>query len=74
LPARTVNLAQDAYDLLASRKLDRESFSEAVKRLAGSRSLFEVVGVLDEGQAKKLQDRIDAGRERARRRRARQLR
>lgn len=74
MPARTVNLSHEAYELLASLKQDRESFSDVVRRIAGERSLFEIVGVLDEGQAKKLQDRIDAGRDRARRRRARQLR
>lgn len=71
---RTVNLSEEAYDLLASRKQDRESFSDVVKRIAGERSLFEIVGVLDQEQAKKLEDRIKAGRERANRRRARQLR
>lgn len=74
MPARTVNLSQDAYDLLASLKRERESFSDVVKRLAGERSLFEVVGVLNEEQAKKLEERIRAGRERAARRRSRQLR
>ena len=71
---RTVNLSNEAYDLLASLKHDRESFSDVVKRIAGERSLFEIVGVLDEEQAKQLEDRIKAGRERAGRRRARQLR
>lgn len=72
--SRTVNLSQEAYDLLASLKQDRESFSDVVKRLAGERSLLEIVGVLDEQQAEKLHERIEAGRDRARRRRARQLR
>lgn len=74
MPSRTVNLSEEAYDLLASRKQDRESFSDVVRRLAGERSLFEVVGALDEDQAKKLDARIQEGRERAKRRRARQLR
>ena len=74
MPARTVNLSEEAYALLASLKQERESFSDVVLRLAGARSLFDVVGALDEEQAKKLADRIEQGRERARRRRARQLR
>lgn len=73
MPSHTVNLDQEAYDLLASLKQDRESFSAVVKRIGGERSLFEIVGVLDEEQAKKLEDRIRAGRDRATRRRARQL-
>lgn len=73
MPSRTVNLSNEAYELLASRKADRESFSDVVKRLAGERSLFEIVGVLDEAQARRLHERVEAGRERARRRRKRQL-
>ncbi|HET6404738.1 MAG TPA: antitoxin VapB family protein [Candidatus Thermoplasmatota archaeon] len=74
MPARTVNLSEEAYALLASLKQPRESFSDVVRRLAGERSLFDLVGVLDEAQAKKLEERVRAGRERAARRRARQLR
>jgi predicted CopG family antitoxin len=73
LSARTVNLSQDAYDLLASLKHDRESFSDVVKRLAGERSLIEIVGVLDQDQAARFAERVEQGRERSRRRRARQL-
>lgn len=74
MPARTVNLSEEAYALLASLKQPRESFSDVVLRLGGQRSLFDLVGVLDESQARRLEDRVRAGRERAQRRRARQLR
>ncbi|HVM45978.1 MAG TPA: antitoxin VapB family protein [Candidatus Thermoplasmatota archaeon] len=74
MPPRTVNLSQEAYALLASLKQPRESFSDVVKRLAGDRSLFEVVAVLDEEQAKRMEERVKAGRDRAARRRNRQLR
>lgn len=74
MPARTVNLSEEAYALLASLKQPRESFSDVVRRIGGERSLFDLVGVLDEAQARRLEDRIRAGRERALRRRARQLR
>jgi predicted CopG family antitoxin len=74
MPSRTLNVTDEAYDLLASLKRDRESFTDVIKRLAGERSLFEVVGVLDEEQARRLASRIDAGRERSKRRRQKQLR
>lgn len=74
MPARTVNLNEEAYEILASLKKERESFSDVVKRVAGERSLFDLVGVLDPEQSKKLDDRIRAGRDRAARRRGRQLR
>lgn len=74
MPSRTVNLTDEAYEVLASHKRDGESFTDVVKRLAGERSLFEIVGVLDEHAAARLEARVEAGRERARRRRQKQLR
>ncbi len=69
-----MNLTDEAYELLASQKQDRESFTDVVKRLAGEETLYDIVGVLDETQAQKLATRIEDGRDRARRRRQRQLR
>jgi len=74
MPSRTLNITEDAYDLLASLKGPRESFTDVIKRLAGERSLFEIVGVLDEAQAQKLEARIREGRERSVNRRRKQLR
>ena len=45
-----------------------------IKRLAGERSLLDVVGALDDAQAEKLEARLEAARERARKRRQKQLR
>ena len=74
MPSRTLQITDEAYDLLKSLKLDRESFTDVIKRVAGERSLFEVASVLDESQATKLAERIQQGRDRAKRRRQRQLR
>ncbi len=74
MPSRTLQVTEDAYELLASLKQDRESFTDVIKRLAGERSLFDIVGVLDEEQARRLEARIEQGRERSRKRRAKQLR
>ena len=74
MPSRVINITEEAYALLASLKGEGESFTDVVKRLAGERSLYEVVGILDEAQARKLEARIEEGRERSRRRRTKQLR
>lgn len=74
MPSRTLNVTQEAYDLLAALKGEHESFTDVIKRLAGERSLLEVVGVLDDAQAQKLEARVEAARERARKRRQKQLR
>lgn len=74
MPSRTLNVTEEAYALLASLKGERESFTDVIKRLAGERSLFDVVGVLDEGQAERVAARVEAGRDRARKRRQKQVR
>lgn len=74
MPSRTLNVTEEAYDLLAALKAEGESFTDVIRRLAGERSLFDVVGVLDEAQAERIAARIDAGRERARKRRQKQVR
>ncbi len=73
MPSRTLNVTEEAYDKLSSLKRDRESFTDVILRLAGERSLFDIVGVLDEDQAKKLEARVEQGREKSRRRRNKQL-
>lgn len=40
MSVRTVTLSRDAYDTLAALKRDGESFSELVRRLAGSHTLL----------------------------------
>ncbi len=45
MPAKTVTLSEDAYLALAALKMDGESFSDVVRRLArGNRSLLEFAG------------------------------
>ncbi|GEM_PF-817675 len=74
VPSRTLNVTDEAYHLLASLKGEGESFTDVIRRLAGERSLYDIVGVLDEAQAERLAARIEAGRERSRKRRTKQLR
>jgi predicted CopG family antitoxin len=41
---KTVALSESAYERLSARKREGESFSDVVERLAGERSLLEIVG------------------------------
>lgn len=65
---RNVRLTEDAYERLKSRKQEGESFSDTVERLAGERSLLELVGVLSDEEAAEMREAIREQEERSRER------
>ncbi len=60
--ARTISLAEDAYQALAASKRPGESFSDVVRRLARRRSLTDLVGVVDRQAADAIARAIEANR------------
>jgi predicted CopG family antitoxin len=72
--SKTLNITEDAYELLKARKRPGESFTDVITRLAGYRSLEELEGILTPGQADALEDAVREGRRRSRARRSRQAR
>lgn len=65
---KTIRLDDEAYERLASRKREGESFSDVVKRIAGERSLLELAGVLSDDDAEVMRETIEARRKRSRER------
>lgn len=63
---RNVRLTEEAYRLLESRKKPGESFSDAVERIAGERSLLDLAGVLTEEEAEEMREAIREGEDRSR--------
>mgnify|MGYP006278535489 FL=1 len=55
---RNVRLTEDAYQRLKMRKREGESFSDTVARIAGERSLLDLVGVLSDEEADAMRDAI----------------
>lgn len=55
---KTVRLEEDVYEMLTSRKRDDETYSEAVERLVGGRSIVELAGVYTEEETRKVEESL----------------
>jgi len=55
-----VRLEDHVYERIKANKRDDESFSEAVERLIGGRSLRELRDVFDDDQVSEMRDAIEA--------------
>ena len=65
---KTIRLDDEAYERIAERKREGESFSDVVKRITGERSLLELAGVLTDEETETMRETIDARREHSRER------
>jgi len=54
-----VRLEDDVYERIKANKRDDESFSDAVERLIGGRSLSDLRGVFDGDQVAEMRDAIE---------------
>jgi predicted CopG family antitoxin len=63
---KTVRLDEDVYEMLAERKREDETFSEAVERLVGGRPLVELAGVYTEDEVREIERSLDEKYERER--------
>lgn len=55
-----VRLDDDVYERIKADKRDDESFSDAVERLIGGRSLRDLRGVFDADRVDEMRDAIEA--------------
>lgn len=62
--SKSIRLSEEAYERLAARKREDETFSDVVLRLAGERSLLELAGILSDEEADALRDAVDERRRR----------
>ncbi|EMA48786.1 hypothetical protein C448_02918 [Halococcus morrhuae DSM 1307] len=55
---KTIRLDDEAYERLASRKREDESFSDVVKRVTGERSLLEIAGIFSDDEAETMRETV----------------
>lgn len=63
---RNIRLTEEAYRHLERRKQPGESFSDAVERIAGERSLLELAGILSDEEAETMREAIQERDEQSR--------
>jgi predicted CopG family antitoxin len=61
---KTVRLEEDVYEMLTSRKRDDETYSEAVERLVGGRSVVELAGIYTEEETRTVEESLNRKYER----------
>ena len=49
--SKNISISDEAYSRLASMKGEKESFTDVINRLAGKRSLLDLVGLLTPAEA-----------------------
>lgn len=64
MAVKTITITEKAYETLKARKEGSESFSEAINRIAGKRSLMDFAGILTHEEADELERNIKEGRKR----------
>lgn len=68
MASTNVNLNEEAYQRLMQLKMENESFSDVVIRLAGKTRMTELAGLLTEKEAAAMKKSIQDSRKRSRQR------
>ena len=66
MATKTITITTDAYEKLVVFKEPRESFSEVINRIVQKHSLRDLVGMLNEKEAKEIEAHIKKSNERMR--------
>lgn len=59
MATKTITITNEAYEKLAMLKEPRESFSEVINRIASKHSVFELIGLLTEEEAKDMKKHVE---------------
>jgi len=67
---RNISISDEAYSKLAAMKRPKESFTDVINRLAGKKSVLDLVGLLTPKEGAELRSNIQGIRARSRKRAA----
>jgi predicted CopG family antitoxin len=67
---RNISISDEAYSKLAAMKAPKESFTDVINRLAGKKSVLDLVGLLTPKEGAELRSNIQDIRARSRKRAA----
>ncbi|MFH0836947.1 MAG: antitoxin VapB family protein [Candidatus Aenigmatarchaeota archaeon] len=56
--SKTLTVSEDAYERLASRKTNGESFSDVIKKLTGKSTLSDLIGIMSDKEAEEVSRNI----------------
>jgi len=68
MSTKTISITEEAYNRLASRKEEKESFSDVINKITKKRDILEFAGLLNEEQGKELENAINESRKLSRKR------
>ena len=58
MAAKTISITEEAYERLASKKKEKESFSDVINRITNKVDIMSIAGILTEKEAEKLEENI----------------
>lgn len=62
MATKTISITEEAYERLACKKSEKESFSDAIMKLTGKSSLLDIAGILTKEESKSLRKHVEERR------------
>jgi len=68
MATKTISITEEAYERLAAKKREKESFSDVITRITNKVNILDFAGLLTPEEADRLEAAVKAGRARSRKR------